>query len=187
MNGADAGPAGVPEAHGGVVLSTARLEMRPLSPAYLPHMRALYEDPRVTEFLVALDEAGHLRRLIEAEEMWASRGLGRVAIHERGSGRFLGRGGLHHWPQFDEVEVGWALRADAWGRGFATEAARAWLEWGFANLDVPYFTAYIAPDNAASRSVAARLGMSVLRTDTFHGRDVLAYALHRGRPRRQTS
>jgi RimJ/RimL family protein N-acetyltransferase len=172
---------GVPHGHGDVVLRTARLEMRPLTRAYLPHMLALYDDPRVTEFLAPLDEAGHLRRLTETEQMWASRGLGRVAVHERDGGRFLGRGGLHHWSQFDEVEVGWALRTDAQGHGYATEGARAWLDWGLAHLDVPYLTAYIAPDNGASRSVAARLGMSVLRTDTFHGREVLVYALHRDR------
>ncbi|MDK3255444.1 GNAT family N-acetyltransferase [Blastococcus capsensis] len=176
MTGAGGNPL---EAHGRVVLRTERLEMRPLSRAYLPHMLALYEDPRVTEFLVPLDEAGHLRRLAEAEQMWASRGFGRVAIHARDGGRFLGRGGLHYWAQFDEVEVGWALRTEAWGRGFATEAARAWLEWGLTNLDVPYLTACIAPDNMASRSVAARLGMSVLRADIFHGREVLVHALHR--------
>ena len=164
---------------GAVVLRTARLDMRPLTRAYLPHMLALYEDPRVTEFLVDLDEAGHVRRLAETERMWASRGLGRVAIHERGTGRFVGRGGLHHWEQFGEVEVGWALRTAAWGRGYATESARGWLDWGLANLDVSYLTAYVAPDNAASRSVAERAGMSVLRRDTFHGRTVLVYALHR--------
>lgn len=163
----------------GVVLRTARLDMRPLTRAHLPDMLALYEDPRVTEFLVDLDEAGHVRRLEETERMWATHGLGRVAIHERATGRFVGRGGLHHWAQFGEVEVGWALRADAWGRGYATESARGWLDWGMANLDVPYLTAYVAPDNTASRAVAERSRMSVLRTDTFHGRDVLVYALHR--------
>lgn len=173
------GEPGGPGGHDDVVLRTARLEMRRLTRAYLPQMQALYADPRVTGFLVPLDEAGHLRRLAETEQMWATRGLGRVAVHERDGGRFLGRGGLHHWAQFDEVEVGWALRADAQGSGFATEAARAWVEWGLARLDVPYVTAYIAPDNTASRAVAGRLGMSVLRSDTFHGREVLVYARHR--------
>jgi RimJ/RimL family protein N-acetyltransferase len=164
---------------GTVVLRTARLDMYPLTRAHLPDMLALYEDPRITEFLVDLDEAGHLRRLTENERMWATRGLGRVAVHERATGRFVGRGGLQYWEQFGEVEVGWVLRTDAWGRGYATESARGWLDWGLAHLDLPYLTAYIAPDNAASRSVAERLGMSVLRTDVFHGREVLVYALHR--------
>ncbi len=66
------------------------------------------------------------------------------AVLGRLSGRFLGRVGLKYWPQFDETEVGWVLRRDAWGHGYATEAARACLDWGFGNLAIPYH-----PDNAA--------------------------------------
>jgi RimJ/RimL family protein N-acetyltransferase len=166
--------------HDETALTTERLVMRPMTPAYLPDMLDLYADPQVTRFLLPMDEAGHLRRLREAETMWENRGYGRVGIHDRASGRFLGRGGLHYWPQFDEVEVGWVLRADVQGCGFATEAGRAWLRWGLDHLDVPYLTACIAPDNHASVSVAQRLGMSALRSDTFHGREVIVFALHRG-------
>lgn len=161
------------------VLSTARLVMRPLTVAYLPDMLDLYSDPQVIRFLKPLDEAGHLSRLRETEEMWASRAYGRVAVHDRGTGRFLGRGGLHHWPQFDEVEVGWALRVDAWGHGYATEASGAWVRWAFEHLDVPYATACIDPENAGSLAVADRLGMSVLRQDRLHGRAVTVFAAHR--------
>jgi RimJ/RimL family protein N-acetyltransferase len=64
------------------------------------------------------------------------------------------------WLQFEETEVGWAFRRDAWVHGYATEAARACLEWGFGSLDVPYLTAMIHPDNEASIQLARRLGMS---------------------------
>jgi RimJ/RimL family protein N-acetyltransferase len=140
-------------------------------------MLDLYSDPEVTRFLKRLDEAGHLRRLHEAEQMWASRGYGRVAVHDRATGRFLGRGGLHHWPQFDEVEVGWVLRADAWGHGWATESGRAWTRWAFEHLDVSYVTAYIDPANRSSSAVAERLGMRVIRDDVLHDRQVLVYAV----------
>jgi RimJ/RimL family protein N-acetyltransferase len=158
------------------VLETPRLVMRRLTSAYLADMLALYADPDVGRFLKPLDEAGHLRRFEEAARMWAARGYGRVAVVEKASGRFVGRSGLQYWPQFDEVEVTWALRRDAWGQGLATEAGRAWLRWGLEHLGVPYITAMIAPDNTGSRSVAERLGMSVLRTDTQHDREVLVYA-----------
>jgi RimJ/RimL family protein N-acetyltransferase len=163
-------------------LETELLSMRPLTIGNLPDLIALYADPRVTRFLQPLHEAAHLRRLEDAEASWASRGFGRVGLYERQSGRFVGRGGLHYWPQFDEVEVGWALRADAWGRGYATDAGHAWLQWGFTRLDVPYITAYIDPDNQASRNVARRLGMSPLRTDIFHDNEVIVYAASRPTP-----
>ena len=161
------------------LLATPRLVMRPLTREYLPDVLALYEDPDVVLFLKSLDEEGHLQRLREAEEMWATRGYGRVAIHEREGGRFVGRGGLQYWPRFDEVEVTWALRRDAWGRGYATEAGGAWLRWGLEHLDVPYITALIAPENTASLRVAEHLGMAVLRTDEQHDRPVLVYARSR--------
>ena len=161
------------------VLTTPRLVMRPLGPEHLPDLRALYADPEVGRFLKPLDDAGHLRRIEEATRMWATRGHGRVAVVERRTGRFLGRSGLQHWPQHDEVEVTWALRRDAWGHGYATEAGAAWVRWGFEHLQVPYLTAYIAPENTSSRSVAERLGMSVLRPDVHHDLPVLVYAVRR--------
>ena len=159
-----------------VVLETPRLIMRPLTRAYLPDLVDMYEAPEVTRFLKSLDEAGHLQRLRESEEMWATRGYGRAAIHDRATGRFVGRGGLQYWAHFDEVEVTWALRREAWGQGLATEAGGAWLDWGLEHLDVSYVTAYIDPENTASRSVAERMGMAVLRTDVQHDRRVLVYA-----------
>ncbi len=150
--------------------------MRPLTRQYLPDLLSLYEDPEVGRFLKSLDEAGHLQRLQESEEMWATRGYGRAAIHDRVTGRFVGRGGLQYWAHLGEVEVTWALRREVWGRGLATEAGGAWLDWGLSRLDVPYITAMIAPENTASRSVAERIGMSVLRADVQHGRRVLVYA-----------
>jgi RimJ/RimL family protein N-acetyltransferase len=163
-----------------VVLETPRLIMRPLTRAYLADLVDMYEDPEVTRFLKSLDEAGHLQRLRESEEMWATRGYGRAAIHDRATGRFVGRGGLQYWAHFDEVEVTWALRREAWGQGLATEAGGAWLDWGLEHLDVSYVTAYVDPENAASRSVAERMGMAVLRTDVQHDRRVLVYARARG-------
>lgn len=166
---------GVPPA----VLDTGLLTMRPLTLAHVDDMVALYADPRVTRFLLPLDEAGIRRRLEENERSWAERGYGRVAMFERSTGRFVGRGGLQYWPQFDEVEVGWALRGDAWGRGYATDAGRAWVDWGFAHLAVGHITANIDPANGASVRVAQRLGMAPLREDVFHGRAVVVYAVRR--------
>lgn len=171
--------AGTLTMNGTPVLETALLAMRPLGTDHLPDMVELYADPTVTRFLLPLDEARHRRRLEENELSWASRGFGRAALYERSGGRFVGRGGLQYWPQFDEIEVGWALRSDAWGRGYATDSGRAWIQWGFAHLDVAYITANIDPANVASRRVAERLGMSALREETFHGRRVTVHAVYR--------
>jgi RimJ/RimL family protein N-acetyltransferase len=102
-----------------------------------------------------------------------------LAVLDRENGSFLGRTGLKHWPQFDEVEVGWVLAPAFWGRGLATEAGRACLEWGLRSLAVPYVTAMIQPENQRSIRVAERLGMAPLRDDFLLGHDVIVYARRR--------
>ena len=71
------------------------------------------------------------------------------------------------------------LRRDAWGRGYATEAAGACLDWGFATLSPRYFTAMIPPDNSASIRVAGRLGMTRMRADVLRDSPIVVYALSR--------
>jgi RimJ/RimL family protein N-acetyltransferase len=73
---------------------------------------------------------------------------------------------------------GWTLRADSWGRGYATEAAQACLDWGFRNLDLDYVTAMIRPGNDPSVRVAQRLGFTVLREDTLWDKPITVYALN---------
>ena len=125
------------------------------------------------------DPAQAMARIEASKREWQERGHGMMAIIECASGRFLGRTGLKYWPQFDETEVGWALRPDVWGRGIATEAARACADWGLQNLHVPYLTALIRPDNARSIRVAERLGMRPLRPDVLLDIPVVVYALER--------
>lgn len=120
-----------------------------------------------------------LARLRQLEQEWIDRGHGVFAVLDRETGAFLGRVGLHYWPQFDETEVGWILKREAWGRGYATEAARACVDFGFATLDVPYLTAMIAPANKASLRVAARLGMERLRDDLHFDAPVIVHGLVR--------
>lgn len=118
-----------------------------------------------------------LTRLREGatEREWEQRGHGAFAVLQRYDSRFVGRVGLTYRPQFDETELGWILRTDAQGHGFATEAAAEVLRWGLRALDVPYITAMIRPDNAPSIRVARRLQMAVLRHDVFMGEDVIVY------------
>jgi RimJ/RimL family protein N-acetyltransferase len=99
-----------------------------------------------------------------------------LALHED---RFLGRVGLRYWAQFDETEVGWTLRPETWGRGYASEAARACLDWGFRQFEFEYLTAMIRPDNASSLRVAERLGMTPLREDVLHDGPVIVHAIDR--------
>jgi RimJ/RimL family protein N-acetyltransferase len=161
------------------VITTERLELRPLRTDDLDDLVSLHAEPEVIRFMQAADRATLITRLEADARQWRERGHGLLAVTDRVDGRFVGRTGLKYWEQFGETEVGWVLRRREWGHGFATEAARACAEWGFRNLPVPYLTAFIQPHNARSIAVAQRLGMTPLREDVLNEIPCVVYALSR--------
>jgi RimJ/RimL family protein N-acetyltransferase len=162
-----------------VEIQTERLLMRPASADDVEDLIVLHEDPLVRRFFGTQTRAEIEEWVGRAEDEWAERGHGRLTILDRESGDFLGRCGLKYWPELDEVEVGWVLAPAARGRGIATEAGRACVEWGFRDFALPYVTAMIAPDNDASIAVARRLGMTPLREDLLLGIPVVVHAVRR--------
>lgn len=162
-----------------MLIETERLALRQLAMDDLDEFVALHRDPEVVRFVRALDRAQAAERLQANEREWEERGHGMLAVLDRPGGRFLGRVGLKYWPQFQETEAGWLLRRDAWGRGYATEAARACLDWGFATLPVSYITAMIAPENTRSTRVAQRLGFEPAREDVLLGDSVIVHIVER--------
>jgi RimJ/RimL family protein N-acetyltransferase len=157
-------------------LETRRLRLRPVDAGDVDEMVALHEDPLVARFMGVRDRDWYEARVEASTEEWEQRGHGLTAVLARGDGRFLGRTGFKYWPQFNETELGWVLRPEARGQGFATEAAGAVLRWGFERFAAPYFTAMIRPDNLASIAVAERLGMHPIRRDELLGDPVTIYA-----------
>src|SRR3954454_1000257 len=89
------------------------------------------------------------------QEAW---GYSFWAVQERASGRLIGDAGLYRTPA-GEVELGYTLGKPWWGRGYATEVARAWLEAAFSRLGVPEVVALAEPANAASLHVLEKVGM----------------------------
>jgi RimJ/RimL family protein N-acetyltransferase len=163
----------------GVPIETDRLLLRPLMVSDLEEFVGLHEDPEVVGFVRALDSEQAARRLHANEQEWGERGHGMLAVIGQADGRLLGRVGLKYWSQFGETEAGWLLRRDAWGCGYATEAARACLEWGFTTLPVAYVTAMIAPGNTRSVRVAQRLGFKPSRQDVLLGDPVIVHVVER--------
>jgi len=84
------------------------------------------------------------------------------ALERREDARLIGWCGLirgNVGPISDKLEIGWRMARDCWGHGYATEAGRAGLGWGFANLSDPAVWAITAQINSRSRAVMQRLGM----------------------------
>lgn len=110
---------------------------------------------------MTLDETSALVARIRAH--WAARGFGLWAIEAPGVAPFVGFVGLSV-PRFEAsftpcVEIGWRLAAEHWGRGFATEGARAALAFGFETRGLGELVSFTVPANVRSLAVMARLGM----------------------------
>jgi RimJ/RimL family protein N-acetyltransferase len=112
---------------------------------------------------------------------WKLRGFGLFAVVERGSGEFVGRVGPWFPEGWPDVEIGWTLRSRFWGRGYATEAARAVLPYVFDDLGKNRVISLIPPDNLASIRVAFKLGEVLEGTTTVAhtppGKYLLQYGL----------
>jgi RimJ/RimL family protein N-acetyltransferase len=160
-------------------IETERLRLRPADAGDVEDLVRLHDDPLVARSMGLRDRVWYEWRIEATREEWVERGHGFVIVLDADSGRFLGRTGLKYWPEFGETELGWVLRPEARGKGYATEAARAVLAWGFENLEVPYVTAMIRPGNDASVAVAERLGMTLGRRDQLNGDPVDVYSIDR--------
>ncbi|HTL92382.1 MAG TPA: GNAT family N-acetyltransferase [Steroidobacteraceae bacterium] len=157
---------------GPITLSTARLRLRPWRPEDLPTYAAMNADPRVREYFPKLLTAAESDR--EAARIAAhfdQHGFGLWAVEVVGTADFAGFVGLAI-PGFEAhftpcVEIGWRLAFEHWGRGYATEAARAALDCGFERLGLEEIVAFTVPGNWRSRRVMERLGMRRSAADDF--------------------
>jgi len=110
---------------------------------------------------------------------WAIRGFGMWAVGEKASGAFIGRIGIWRPDGWPGTEVAWLLGRDWWGRGYATEAARASVAWAFERLDIPELISIIRPDNTRSIRVAERIGERYRGTTPFRGNPASIWAITR--------
>jgi ribosomal-protein-alanine N-acetyltransferase len=110
---------------------------------------------------------------------WALRGYGQWAIEERGSGRLIGRAGIINPAEWPGPEVGYLLGRAWWGHGYATEAARAAMDWGFREIGFDELISLIDPANAASIAVATRLGETLRDEIDLWGYRLRRYAITR--------
>lgn len=152
------------------VVRTARLVLRGWTQADLQPWHALHGDPEVVRFLGPgpYHRAATDRIVERFTRHWDEEGFGpwAIEIDQAPAGwpsRFLGFVGLLRVPEdlpvAPAVEIGWRLARPAWGRGVATEAARAALRVGFEDLGLGEVVSFTVHDNTRSRAVMARLGM----------------------------
>jgi RimJ/RimL family protein N-acetyltransferase len=146
-------------------LCTARLLLRHWREEDREPWAALGADPEVMRHFPAMLSRAESDAFVDGVgAQLEQRGWGLWAVEERSSGRFLGFTGLNV-PRFEAhftpaIEIGWRLRRDAWGSGFATEAARGALTVAFEDLELPEVVSFTATGNERSQAVMRRIGMT---------------------------
>lgn len=156
----------------GPVLRTERLILRPWRPEDFDAFAALNADERVAAMLGGpADRAASDAIAAHMIEGFRTRGFGYWAVELPGVAPFIGALGLS-LPSFDApfmpaVEIGWRLAFDHWGKGYASEGARAALDFGFNQAGLDEIVSFTARINTKSRAVMERLGMRTDPKDDF--------------------
>ena len=168
--------------------TTDRLQLRQWKNEDREPFAAMNADPAVMEYFPALlsraeSDAGIDRQIAHIKKY----GFGFWAVETRADRRFIGFVGIktvsENMPFAPAVEIGWRLAADAWGKGYATEAARASLQVGFELLGLEEIVSFTVPGNVRSRAVMEKLGMkrgeNFLHPDLPEGHPMQEHVLYR--------
>jgi len=146
------------------MIETERLILRAYREEDRPDFAALHGDERVGRWLGGtLDRAGSDALLDRLNAHITQHGWGAWAVERKSDGRLIGMTGLapvnEVLPVGPAIEIEWRFIPEAWGEGYATEAARVVLAWAFANLDQDEILAFTADTNLASQGVMRKIGM----------------------------
>ena len=163
-------------------IETARLRLSAFTLNDLMTFRVMQSDPDVMKYIgdgKPRDEEQVIAWVERNTLRWKQHGLGLWAVTLAGPGTLLGWCGLAMLDGTAEVEVGYGFDKPYWNMGYASEAARASLRFGFGKLNLERIVAVAIPDNIASRCVMEKLGMKYVRQAFHYGADVAYYAVTR--------
>jgi RimJ/RimL family protein N-acetyltransferase len=174
------------------VFESARLIARHCEVSDAQAMVDLFGHPDVAKYLPGprMDSLEHAHRIIgrNLERYARSNGtLGGFMVVEKASGAVVGSTLLKHMPDAhmiptEDIEVGWHMMPECWGRGYASEIGRACITYGFRQLALPEIHAVVDPENERSLRVARRIGLEHRgRTDRYYGMNAEWFALERTR------
>lgn len=168
-------------------LETERLILRPWEAADAEAALGAYGDVEVARWLApAMDRVGDVAAMRVVLQQWMAEDArltpptGRWAIEHRDDGGLIGGATLLPLPPEEEYEVGWQLRPEAWGHGYATEAGLALAQWAFRQ-GIEQVIALVRPANHRAVATVRRIGMEwVGETEKYHRLRLQQYRLRPG-------
>jgi RimJ/RimL family protein N-acetyltransferase len=161
-------------------LHTQHLTLRPLAPADAHTLHGIYQVEGVLQYFPNPNPPPleKVEQFIAGQQAhWDVYGYGDWGIVPKGETDIIGWAGLQFLPETDETEVGYLLSRQSWGKGYATEAACASLQFGFEHFDFPEIIALVHPDNAASLKVAVKCGLTVVEHKVYWGIEMVRHAM----------
>lgn len=160
------------------MFETDRLILRPLGSADVDAIFAMRSDSEVMRFIrEPQNRAESVSWVKLVSSRWASDNIGFCGIVEKQNGEFIGWCGLWQLQETGDIEIGYAISKDSWGKGFATEAAGRFLRFAFEELKPDRIVAVAEPENTPSRRVMEKIGMKFVRLGEFYNRELVQYAV----------
>ena len=164
------------------ILETPRLKLRYFTIRDKEALVPILSDPEVMQYsIIGVHDRQQIRQFIEQRLLsYLECGFGLYAIVYKANSELIGYCGffLQAIEQQKEVEVGYRLAKQYWGRGLGTEAAQAVLEYGRQRFNFQRFICLIDPENGRSLNVAKKLGMKREKELIYHGLNVEMYSLN---------
>ena len=150
--------------------------------ADLSDLFAIRSDPEVMRFIgtgqpQSMDQVRDSLGYVISD--WEKKGFGRWAIVHKADKKLIGWCGLAFLDKTDEIEIGYGIAKEYWGRGLTTEAAAASLRYGFEELKLDRIVAVAMPENLASRRIMEKLGMRFEKTGHWYEAELVYYAILR--------
>ncbi len=162
-------------------IETDRLVLRPLTVADQLSLAAVLSDRETMSWYPRPYTAEEVRQWIERQIARYPKGSGLLAMVEQKTGRLIGDCGAV-WQEVDgvtELEIGYHVNRERWKHGFATEAARAVMDYAFRRFDVNRLISMIRPENTPSRRVAEKNGLTLDRMVFWRDYDHCVYQIAR--------
>lgn len=148
-----------------IIAETERLILRTVNESDEADHARLLNSPAIMKFIGGVMEPAEIeQRHAKAMAMYAREGFSFLFVIEKASGEMVGYCGIKRVddPAASNVgdhEIGWKIREDRWGMGYASEAMRAVIDWAFTRVGAPHLVAITDPENTASWKLMEKLGM----------------------------
>ena len=163
------------------ILETERTLLRPFRHKDLVCLNGLYKDAKVIKYkgprAYTKDRVDKI--LYASIRHQTTFGYSMWAVIRKSDQQFMGRAGLIHLDNTQEIDLSYALHTRFWRQGYALEITKKVIEWGFSNTDAEYFTAFSDPHNSASIKILDKLGFQFEKTAVQQGRVMRFYKIFR--------